>query len=372
MPRATAPQISPLEIAQGVVAEIERRREKLYTREDDVYEPNNPIASDIDPDSCMRRQTLKIVKPREAKPMALWVKQLMEAGNVNERAIGIELARMGFEVIHQQARFSLDSRRNGKRCLSGKIDGKLEDVVDFPFEIPFEVKQVSQVEFDKLTDVDALKRHQWYGKYFFQMQSYLIGHGLEVGFFIITDGRGHWRFICIVIDYEIAERIWTFAENVMEAVERFRKDETLPAMTEDTAQCLRCPFFKRACQPEIPNEGVIAYDNGMMLQALERRHELEETAKEYQRLDKKIKKWFDDFENEPRLAGRKLVMVGDFTIEFDEVFRKGYTVGPKTYRKSKIQKIDPAETKVVDLMGALKDSLFDASGTEAELHEREP
>lgn len=340
-----APEITTREIVEGVVVEIQRRRTARFDADDGQYQRKNPIASDIDPDSCKRRQVLAIVKWDEAKPFGNYLKARFETGRLLEREAGRELAGLGFEIIHQQVRFELKSRKTGATCLSGKIDGKIDDAI----EIPFETKSLHTTQYAGVNTVEDLLRHPWYRKYVFQMLAYLIGHGLEVGFFWLTDCLGHWKAIVVEIDYEAAERLWTFAEEIVDAVEEYRKDETLPPFTEDQAQCLSCAFFGRSCQPEIQHEGIVMYQNGVLEQKLLEREELVEIGKEYKSVDAKIKKWLKDFETDEKLKGKDLVVIGDFIIEFTDRHRKGFTVEPTDYRQASIRRIDHEETKLVGI-----------------------
>ena len=61
-----APQITIREIVEDVVGDIQRRRSARFDQDEEPYQRKNPIASDIDPDSCKRRQVLAIVKWNEA------------------------------------------------------------------------------------------------------------------------------------------------------------------------------------------------------------------------------------------------------------------------------------------------------------------
>lgn len=329
--------ITPREIVEELVEEIGRRRSARFASGDDTYSRRNPIASDVDPDSCKRRQVLSIVKGDTAKPFDEYLKARFEVGHLFEREAGRDLAGLGYDLIHQQMRFELSSRDTGEMCLTGKIDGKIG--LRYQIEIPYETKSVHPAQWVRLKTIADLYRSRFYRKYVFQLTAYLLGHGLEVGFLWLTDCLGHWRAIIIEIDYELAERIWTFAEDVVAAVRRYRDDGTLPEYTENKTECGDCAFFGRSCQPEIPNTGLVMYKNGMLEAKLEELDELTENGKKYTSVRDKVKKWIKDLEADPELAGQEQIVVGDFVIEFTDRHRQGYTVEPVDYRQSKIRRV---------------------------------
>lgn len=361
MSSAQAPIITPREIAEGLVAEIQTARQKRLEREvAEPYARNNPIASDIDPGSCLRRQVLHIVKPMEAAPFTPFQQARFEVGKLVEREATREFLGLGFEVYHQQIRFELRSRRTKTRCLSGKIDGKIEALA----EIPFEVKGLHPALYEGVHSVQDLLESRWYRKYVFQMQAYLLGNGLDVGFFLLVDkASGDWKTIVVEIDYDLGERIWSFAEDVVDAVEHYRTTDLegsgkaeLPPFTEKKEQCLDCPFYRRSCHPEIQEEGVVLWESGELEHYLRERADVEAEGRRFDSLDSKIKKWLKDFESDPRLKGKPVVMVGEFLIEFEERHRKAYSVEAADYRQVAIKRLSK-DSKVVNLMDALKESI---------------
>ena len=342
---ADAPQITIREIVEDVVDEIQRRRSARFDEDAEPYQRKNPIASDIDPDSCKRRQVFQIVKWNEAKPFDEYLKARFEIGKLLEREAGRELAALGFDVIHQQERFQLESRSSGEPVLSGKIDGKLELRAAL-IKIPFEVKSIHPVAYPKFNTIDDLYRHRYYRKYVFQMLAYLLGTGLECGFLWLTDCLGHWKAIVVEIDYMAAERVWQFAEDIVAAVWDYRNNKTLPDYTSDEGECKGCAFFGRSCQPVITEEGIFMYENGTLEAKLIEREELREDGRKYNAANNKIKKWLGQFSSDTKLADKDRVMIGDFLIEFAERHRRGYRVDAKDYRQAKITRINPGSSRL--------------------------
>lgn len=366
-----APELTPREIAEYLVEDIRQRRDEWLENEKRIYPKDHPRASDLDPGSCFRRQVLSIVKWQDAKPFSAERKARFQVGDALERQGLIELGFLGIRVTKQQFEFELYKRGTKEIAVRGKIDGivLLELGRFVRVEVPIEIKSMHPTQFAGINSVEDMLRHKWYRKWVFQMQMYLVGYGFEVGFFWITDCLGRWKAIVIEVDYELAERCWDFAERVLEARDKFRANpetEPLPPQTENTDECEGCEFFGRACQPEIQEEGVRMYHNGTLAAALRERAALEDSGKEYARVDRKVKKWLKDFETTEELKGKKSVLVGEFLIEFEERHRSGYTVKPLDYREAQITHLSPESSaivaveeggKVLDLMGALKSSL---------------
>src|SRR5436189_236143 len=75
MTLATPPVVTAPAPPADLLIEIGRRREARLTSKSKAYPRTHPIASDVDPESCLRRQVLEVVawedKPLfEAKTMA--------------------------------------------------------------------------------------------------------------------------------------------------------------------------------------------------------------------------------------------------------------------------------------------------------------
>lgn len=301
-----------------LVDEIVLRRARRLKLRAKQYERKNPIASDIDPDSCLRRQVLEIVawedKPLLDNPS---LQAMFEAGDWLENRCKLWLIEDGFDVIEGQTRFELKHRRTGEICLSGKTDfaiqwGVYKPRVEHKMVSPFIFNQIQEAgDFDQ-------KKFPWMRKYPAQLQSYLIGQNEPWGLFMITDGRGDWRAIRVELDYEFAERIWSFAETIVEWVDVFRADESLPDFTKDQDQCARCPFKGRTCNPPEINDAPQILASGELEILLSRRDELKEDGKEYEKLDKAVKKSLKELRPN---NGKKLV-VGDFVIEYAKQKRK--------------------------------------------------
>jgi hypothetical protein len=305
--------MDPIEIACA----LEARKTKLFSENEESYRRNQPIASDIDPDSCLRRQVMEIVAPEGKAPFGPEARERMRAGREAERSAMRILDEMGIETTRHQVDFKLTHRTTGAKVLGGKIDcNLLHEYANahgsrFVARVVCEVKLVSPWILDSIENADDMARHWWTKKYLSQMQSYLIGEGIEFGVFMLHDGK-RWKWVGVSLDMEHAERVWRFAEQIVDAVLYYREHErvgqaALPAYTKDVAQCGRCAFFMRSCQPEIPTQAAGFTIDDDMEADLKRWWDLRASKREYDSIDKRLK---------PRLRqGPLLKIAGDFLIE---------------------------------------------------------
>jgi hypothetical protein len=319
MATANVLQFPPEPPSEDLLTEIVRRRTERLAGQSKAYARTIPIASDVAPDSCARRQVLEIVK-WEDKPLFEADRQArFEAGNRAEEDIIIDLKRDGFRVVQEQVPFELKHRRTGEPCLRGKIDGKLQWNGQ---TVPFEIKSAHPNIFSSIGSVEDWNRWWWTRKYPSQLHSYLLGHGHEWGFWILTDCLGNWKPLRADLDYALAERIWTFAESIMDGVRAYRADGSLPAYTSDATQCGHCDFFGRTCNPDTIEQGARMLGDPELEAQLARWCELREPYREYNGLDKRVKdalkKALPGKPEARAIVGRYAVTITDKPVKAEE------------------------------------------------------
>lgn len=300
---------------------LERRR-AYYEGQGDRFQRNQPIASDLDPDSCLRRQVLEVVAWDKKAPPSPELSEKFRAGRLAEEEVMAFLERdLRLKITEQQAPFSLVHQKTGQKVVGGKIDGKLWP--DVPRgHVVVEVKRVSPWEFDRIGRYLDLFDRWWTRKWPPQIQLYMVGTGTEHGLFLLTDGA-RLKPVQVGLDLDVADRAWRHAEAIVDAIELFRMYEreglqSLPAFTTDQAQCTRCPFFGRACNPPLVEQGARVIADADLESAIERWRELDEPHREHERLDKAIKEALRA--GVPREAGaRRLLLVGKFAVEVSAV-----------------------------------------------------
>lgn len=277
----------PPEPSGDLLIEIVRRRDERLAGQAKAYARTIPIASDADPDSCARRQVLEIVAWQDKPVPDAERQKRFEAGNRAEDDIVIDLKRDGFGVVQEQVPFELKHRKTGEPCLRGKIDGKL--LWDSE-TVPFEVKSAHPNVYSAINSTADFERFWWMrGKYPAQLHSYLVGHGHPWGFWLLTDCLGNWKPFRADLDYALAERIWAFAESIVDDVRVYRGDGTLPGYTSDLTQCAHCDFFGRTCQPNIIEQGALMLEDPELEALIARWFELRDPRSEYEGLDKRVK-----------------------------------------------------------------------------------
>lgn len=367
--------------APDLLDEIRRREDQRLRGLTKAYARSVPIASDIDPESCLRRQVFQIVVWQDRELPDPMLQARFEAGNLQEREGIAKLRALGFEVVEEQMPFELTRRGSSGRVvvLRGKTDGRIKWAGgDRP---PFEVKSLHPNIYAQVDTIDDFGRWPWARRYPVQLQAYLIGHNAQWGFFYVTDCLGHWKTIRVELDLELAERIWQFAEAAHDAVDAWRKDGSLPGFSKDPAECARCEFFGRTCQPDIIEQGAALLADPELAADLERREALLSAgAKALEGLDDSIKKRlrsaipppFPRAEGETlaaygarlKAAGPVHGIAGRFAIKVASVYVRAEKEPrePMPERLDRRVTIDPLTDKPldpppIDLMAQLKASL---------------
>ena len=358
-----------------LLAEIARRRTARLTALSKAYARALPIASDIDPESCLRRQVLEIVAWQDKPLPGAELQARFEVGNLVEREAIIALQKDGFEVVEQQTPFELVRRGTREPVLRGRTDGKIRWAAE---KVPFEVKSMNPNIYGQINTLEDFDRYFWTRKYPNQLQAYLVGYEHPWGFLYLTDCLGHWKPIRMDLDYAMAERIWSFAESIDDGVKAYRKDGTLPGFSERPSDCTHCDFFGRTCNPSIIEPGARFLSDPELLADLERREALIAAgAKKLDSLDKSIKERLKlclpvpplnpDETLEAYAARLKELpasnaIAGRFTVEIAPKFVRAEKA-PRQARVDRVVTIEaltpeaPPATKPIDLMEALKASL---------------
>jgi len=307
--------------AEDVARALDQRKREHFARlASKGWARSQPVASDIEPTSCLRRQVLEIVAWQAKEPFSPEAQERMDWGDEAERA-GLTLLteKLRLRVIRQQDMFELRHRKTGELVLRGKFDGIVEMVGADGRRVRslLEIKKVGPWVMDKLTTAADFTHYWWTRKYLSQMQAYLIGEGLEWGVFLVTDGS-RWAFLPVALDYEHAEAVWAHAEAVVDAVRAYRESERrsstgteLPPFTEDREQCRHCGFFGRGCNPPLVELGADLLTDPQLEADLRLREESKDAHRQYEAADKRVK----DLLKPAAEAGLTRAICGDFVIE---------------------------------------------------------
>lgn len=247
---------------------------------------------------------------------------IFDLGHNVEKYVIHELEEMGCEVV-QRGRDYEDKRYD----MTGHVDAKLW-MKDWPKPIPFEIKGLNPFTAESIATIEDIRdsRQIWVRKYYAQLQAYLFLDNSELGVFaLLNKSSGKIDFIECPLDYEYAEALLKKAERIRDHV----KAGTLPERVL-SAECARCPFA-HVCLPDMQyGQGIEFFDSAEVEGMLARRAELESAAREFDALDKAIKK---------QLPHKPEVLIGQWAVTGKEIERKGYEVKPGSYWKFEFLKL---------------------------------
>ena len=261
--------------------EIGQRQWRLKDR-GGLWRPSATPATDLGY-KCERRIVYHRTKPEHASPIGAELASIFAEGDLHQTNIRIELAQMGHEVVEAELNF-----RDTLLEITGTIDGKLEVGGDRRRRAPLEIK--SSAGSPPRTQ-DAMRDHpKLYGRYYSQLQTYLVLTAEPEGLFLIKAKlTGLWSLVPCELDYDHAEGLLAKAERVRDHV----RAETLPEQLADRSECIGCPWQQTVCHPEedAPDPTLLAVDAKLETQ-LEEREGLDPARKRYAELDKNIKERF--------------------------------------------------------------------------------
>lgn len=255
---------------------------------------------------CLRRQVLEMTEGDKMPPFDTETLAKFRRGNDRERDLITDLARAGrnsdppFEVINQQERFELKDKK-GRVAIVGKVDARLNFSRDA--QVPVEIKSWSVYLTNQIESFADLFKSPWTKPGAYQLLAYLFGSGEPYGI-LLLDRPGLPLPITVSLEdhLDLMEEFLTNAEKALD----HKYDGTLPDYIEDPAECQRCPFYGRVCDPPLKHEAAKIFTDPEFEAALERREELKAAAKEFNELDKKIKK---------EARGVTSAVAGDFVLK---------------------------------------------------------
>jgi len=238
---------------------------------------------------CLRRMVYEMTTPQTLPPWPPEVLARFRRGDDRERDLLADLSRIGrdadppFTLIGQQESFKLRDHK-GRIAISGKVDARIEINGARP---PLEVKAWSPMMVDRIEKFSDLFDSPWTRSGAHQLLSYLYGAGEPFGF-LLLDRSGIPRLLPVELEPHLdhMEDFLARAETAIDHVEA----ETLPDFLEgDPAECKRCAWYGHTCNPPLAAAGAVILTDPDLHADLARRDELEAGAKEFEKLDKKIK-----------------------------------------------------------------------------------
>lgn len=272
---------------------------------------------------CEKYLVLSITNWQDRLPHDPEVEFIFEGGRLVEELAIKDFEEAGFRVYRPEPDKAIMESRP-------RITGHIDLRVDFGDGQIYtgEIKGLNKYDFDSLNCLEDFFRSKkiWIKKYPAQLMTYLYIKAEERGFFYLKSLPGFQpKLIWVNLDLGYMESILQKTERV----ERHVADGTLPQGIDDYDICQRCAFL-HICLPELKAQAMEIIDDEELEQKLFRREELSSLAKEYQELDKEIKK---------TVEGKERLMVGNFVIRGKMIERKEYSVPAGSYWQCNILRL---------------------------------
>lgn len=299
--------------------------EKLYKAKAGkikVYPVRNLRASSIG-HPCTRFLYLQIKHWEEIKPHDVGLQNIFDLGNCLEDHTINNIKEAGYEIITPTQRsWQLDVKGG---VITGREDIRIKD--ENGELLPVEIKGISPFEFDKLNSVEDFlnSKKPWIRGYPAQLYIYLLHFNKEKGFFALTNKlTGQTKFIEVVLDYELGEKYLSKAEMIYKCLE----ENEPPEACEDISFCENCSMAHLCgdCR-RVPADIEISNE---LEELIDKKKELEEARREYERLSNEIKSIIGD---------REKVITGSYLVERSRFVRKGFKVPESTQYRLKIKRL---------------------------------
>lgn len=251
---------------------------------------------------------------------------IFDLGNATEEIAKRELADAGFTLIEQQRDFQQPEWQ-----LTGHIDGMIKTTNPDGQEIkcPIEIKSMKTYDWDAINCIEdlVLAKKYWLRKYPAQLMMYMLMSNSEFGLLYLKNKQtGMPKSIWVHHDF-------TYSEEIVKKLERVNKhitNKTVPdPIPWDESICARCDFLNICTPDRIVSEMELLTDPELEVN-LHRHQELKPLTKEFDELDRRIKK---------QTEGKKL-LIGEYMIDGKWVEKKGNPnptpVAPYKYWKMSI------------------------------------
>jgi len=278
------------DLAQKIMDAQRKRRHEKHSK---IYEPQSTTASSLGY-RCERRLVYARTRPEMAAQVTPELASIFEEGDLHQTDVRRELLVLGFEALEAERAF-----RDEKLQIAGRIDGMLSMPGDHRSRIPVEIKSCSG---SPPTTAEGLREHEGiYGRYYAQIQTYLVLTASPAGMFLFKDKiTGLWSIVVVPLDYDYAEGLLKKAERVRDHVAA----KTLPDRLADRSECAACPFQSSICLPEkAETDPMLLVTDTELIAQLEQRERLDPAATAFDKIDKSVKTRFSLTKGERFVVG---------------------------------------------------------------------
>lgn len=254
----------------------------------------------------------------------------MDDGNEHEKILIRKLMELGYDIINQQRPID-DHPELKKRNITGHIEFQFRDGKELR---PCEIKSMTTHAEGSINGPEDFEQFWYYRPYIDQAQMYMFGlNAPEMAYFIKNKDNSQPTIFDIMIDSERVDRNLDKADLINSCV----KAKEPPPRQPWCEECAGCSFLQH-CLPDIKGDGkLISMEppEANVIELLERKNELSEAHKEYEKTNKLLKEYWktrlgdDDY---------KLIIMDDWKFEIKRVRRKEYTVKASSYAKATVEK----------------------------------
>lgn len=216
-------------------------------------------------------------------------------GNMHEGAVLRLLQDAGLTIEETQRPFEWPELQ-----VRGRLDGRIRNNGS---KIPLEVKSSNSFTWDSVNSQEDLKNASkyWVQGYYAQMQLYLFMANEEEGILLLKNKQtGQLKEIAVTIDYDYAEQI----AQKLELVNKHVAARTYPERVSDRTVCQYCDF-RHICLPDEESGQINIESDEELVELLEEREHLRDAAKEYDKVDKKLKEYWKKMEVGTYLIGAR-------------------------------------------------------------------
>lgn len=275
-------------------------------------------------------------KKRPMDARAMW---RMKEGIEFERRIRAQLSTIGFELVENQASFTVPSHK-----IRGKIDGlapipgriKLPEIFKGLRSIPAEIKFISPQIWPDLKTVEDIRtcRGWWIRKYASQLNIYMVPRQHPAGLFILGTASQRPRIIPMAFDPILAEHDLLKIEDVNKHVEAGTYPEPIPFEAQVCEMC----DFNHLCTPLRSSWATVEITpaDSIALEAyLEAKKRYDEVNKIYEAYKKEL---IGNGKKPGRYLGQN-ALYADIEISSKTIHRKGYSVDETDYVQTTIERI---------------------------------
>jgi hypothetical protein len=301
---------------------FENKIKEYYERKQENFPTHSNRASGIG-HPCMRYLVYCRTSWDKALPLSPYSHMIFGEGNDQEKAVTQWLEELGYRAYLQNMSFPKNDLN-----LTGHIDGVLADTATGE-EVPFDIKTCDPNLYPQIQTIEDFERRYWMKKWEWQMQAYMMLSSYPKFWILLKNKTAKdLRVIEILADGKKFIEI----ENKCKLINKHVEKKTFPEREVNVDICKKCEY-RHICLPPIKMDAAKMIEDHEFLGMLEKREELYERAKEYEKLDRSIKHLVKDADGDKFICN-------EFVIEKKLVQKKEYTVSASEYCRVSIIKLD--------------------------------